>query len=468
MLNGDVGSGKTAVAAIAALQAMSAGYQTSIMAPTEVLARQHYLTFSALLKNYDIKIALLTNSYREVNNFQFPNSNFKNSNLKIDSKLKNSNLKIDSKLKIKNLKLPSEKTERLSRDKLLNEIRNGNINLTIGTHAIIQKDVHPVKSSEAGAKLFNRVKFKNLALAIIDEQHRFGVAQRAALQQETMDIKDGKKSIPHLLTMTATPIPRTLAIAFSGSLDISILDEMPKDRKKIITKLIAPENRTGIYNFVRSEINSGRQVFVILPLIEESKILTEIKAATIEHKKLSEIFPEFSIGLLHGRLKSKEKENVMEKFKSRNYDILVSTSVVEVGIDIPNATIMMIEDAERFGLSQLHQFRGRVGRGEHQSYCYLFTGSSGKAATNRLQALAETNDGFAIAQKDLELRGPGQFFGTIQSGLPDIAMENLTNVKLIKYSQVEAKELLRIDPELKKHPATREALQKFSKKIHLE
>jgi ATP-dependent DNA helicase RecG len=268
--------------------------------------------------------------------------------------------------------------------------------------------------------------------------------------------------------MTATPIPRTLAIAFSGSLDISILDEMPKNRKKVITKIIPPENRFQIYNFVTEEAKKGRQVFVIFPLIEESKVLTEVKAATIEHKKLTEIFPEFEIGLLHGRLKSAEKEKVMEDFKAGKYDILVSTSVVEVGIDIPNATVMLIEDADRFGLSQLHQFRGRVGRGEYQSYCYLFTGSASDKTSARLQALEESNDGFAIAQKDLELRGPGQFFGTLQSGLPDIAMENLTNVKLIKYSQVEAKELLKVDPELKKHPATREALTKFSEKIHLE
>ncbi|PJA87045.1 MAG: DNA helicase RecG [Candidatus Moranbacteria bacterium CG_4_9_14_3_um_filter_42_9] len=419
LLNGDVGSGKTVVAAIAALQAINTGYQAAIMAPTEVLARQHFENFNKLFKNYNLKIALLTNSY----------------------------------------KLLGDKGE--GRPSLLKMIGSGEIDLLIGTHAIIQKDV----------------KFKNLVLVIIDEQHRFGVAQRALLQQETMDIQDGIKSIPHLLTMTATPIPRTLAIAFSGSLDISILDEMPKDRKKIVTQVIPPENRQSIYNFVRSEISSGRQVFVIFPLIEESKILTEIKAATIEHKKLSDIFPEFSIGLLHGRLPAQgrsasggklSKEQVMNDFKSGKYDILVSTSVVEVGIDIPNAAVMIIEDAERFGLSQLHQFRGRVGRGEHQSYCYLFTGSSSETATKRLQSLEETNDGFEIAQKDLELRGPGQFFGTIQSGLPDIAMENLTNVKLIKFSQMEAKDLLAKDPELKKHPATREALLKFSQKIHLE
>ncbi|MEK7598169.1 MAG: ATP-dependent DNA helicase RecG [Patescibacteria group bacterium] len=432
LLNGDVGSGKTVAAAIAALQSMDAGYQVAIMAPTEVLAKQHFESFCRLFEKYNFNIALLTNSY------------------KITCHSRENGNPVQ---KIKSNSLDSRLRGNDTREKLIKKIKSGEINLVIGTHAIIQKDVA----------------FKNLALIIIDEQHRFGVAQRAALQQETMEIRDGiKKAVPHLLTMTATPIPRTLAIAFSGSLDISILDEMPRDRKKIITKIIPPEGRQEIYNFVRVEVKSGRQIFVIFPLIEESKVLTEIKAATIEHKKLAEIFPEFNIGLLHGRLKSAEKEKVMQTFKDRGLNILVSTSVVEVGIDIPNATVMIIEDAERFGLSQLHQFRGRVGRGVHQSYCFLFTNSSGETATKRLQSLEETADGFAIAQKDLELRGPGQFFGTIQSGLPDISMENLGNVKLIKYSQVEAKELLKIDPELKKHSATRDALQKFSAKIHLE
>lgn len=408
LLNGDVGSGKTIVAALAALQAMSAGYQVALMAPTEVLARQHFESFAKLFSEYNFNVALLTNSYKKLNG--------------------------------------RDET----RADLLENIRNGNIELVIGTHAIIQKDIL----------------FENLALVVIDEQHRFGVAQRALLQQETMEIEDGAaKTIPHLLTMTATPIPRTLSIALFGSLDLSLLDEMPKNRKPIITKIVPPKSRLEIYDFISEEIKSSRQVFVIFPLIEESKALTEVKAATVEHKKLSEIFPQFSIGLLHGRLKAKEKEEVMSKFKDRKYNILVSTSVVEVGIDVPNATVMIIEDADRFGLSQLHQFRGRVGRGEHQSYCFLFSNSSDNA---RLKALEETNDGFQIAEKDLALRGPGQFFGTLQSGLPDIAMENLTNVKLIKYSRAEAQNLLAEDPQLKKHPATRDALLKFSEKIHLE
>jgi len=467
LLNGDVGSGKTMVAAIASLQAMQAGFQVAIMAPTEVLAKQHFESFKKIFEKYDFNIALLTNSYKLVSNSEFRISNFDSNH-----NFQNSNLEIDSKLKIQNSKLSSEKTKQLSRNDLLDRIKSGNMQLVIGTHAIIQKDVA----------------FKNLVLIIIDEQHRFGVAQRAFLQQETMSANDGqKKTIPHLLTMTATPIPRTLAIAMFGSLELSILDEMPKNRKEIVTKIIPASVRQEAYDFIRQQVAVGRQVFVILPLVEDSKVLTEIhpveyreavvasplfhrvKAATSEHQRLSsEIFPDLQLGLLHGKLKSKDKEEVMENFKNKKYDILVSTSVVEVGIDIPNASVIVIEDADRFGLSQLHQFRGRVGRGTHQSYCFLFTNSNTDKATERLQAMEDTNDGFEISQKDLELRGPGQFFGLVQSGLPDIAMEHLSNIKLIKFARAEAQNILSTDPDLKKHPLLASALQKFQEKIHLE
>jgi len=440
LLEGDVGSGKTVVAAMASLQAISSGYQVAIMAPTEVLARQHFESFCELFKDYDFNVALLTNSYKQLCHCERSEA------------ISNSGL---------NNEIATVAT--LPRNDMIKKISSGKTNIIIGTHALIQKDV----------------KFKNLALVIIDEQHRFGVAQRAFLQQETMSMDDGKnKAIPHLLTMTATPIPRSLAIAFFGSLDLSILDEMPKNRKPIDTKIVPPTGRKEIYNFIRSQIISGRQVFVIFPLVEESKAMTEVKAATEEYKKLQEIFPEFQIGLMHGRLKAKEKEEVMREFsakggsayggKDRKTHILVSTSVVEVGIDVPNATVMIIENAERFGLSQLHQFRGRVGRSEHQSYCFLFTDSTTQKSIERLKALEKTNDGFEISKIDLELRGPGQFFGTIQSGLPDIAMENLTNVKLIKFAREEAQGILSIDPELKKHPLLASALKKFSQKIHLE
>jgi ATP-dependent DNA helicase RecG len=477
LLNGDVGSGKTIVAAASALQTIKAGYQVALMAPTEVLARQHFFSFCELFKDYGINIALLTNSYREINNFQF--SIFP---ARSGSRQGGGNFQ-----SIFNDKILKNKKN--IREYLLKNVFDGKINLIIGTHALIQKDVS----------------FKNLALVIIDEQHRFGVNQRATLQQETMNIKDGViKTIPHLLTMTATPIPRSLAIAFFGSLDLSILDEMPKNRKPIITKIIPPALREKTYQFIRQEIQKGRQCFIILPLVEESKVLTEVKAAVAEHKRLSEvIFPDLKLGLVHGRLKAKDKEKAMKEFENKKLDILVATAVIEVGIDIPNASVMIIEDAERFGLSQLHQFRGRIGRGMHQSYCFLFTpleknrtsnnqiklakqqkianktgknntfltgftNSNTKTARERLETLEKTNDGFKIAERDLELRGPGQFFGTIQSGLPDIAMENIANVKLIKFARAEAQELLKSDPALSNHPEIKNALQKFQEKVHLE
>ncbi|KKQ52227.1 MAG: ATP-dependent DNA helicase RecG [Parcubacteria group bacterium GW2011_GWD2_38_11] len=429
LLNGDVGSGKTIVAAMASLSAINAGFQVSLMAPTEVLARQHYITFCEILKNSDIKIALLTNSYKEIKNFQFPISNFQSN--------------------------PNEKiSKNKSREDLLSKLKSGEINLVIGTHAIIQDDI----------------RFKNLALVIVDEQHRFGVNQRAFLQQKIEEINDGlPNKIPHLLTMTATPIPRTLTLAFFGNLDISVLDEMPKNRLPIITEIILPSKRKDAYDFVHKEISKGHQAFIIFPLVEESEKLTELKAATQEHTRLSrEIFPDLKLGLLHGKLKASEKEQVMADFKDKKYDILVATSVVEVGIDIPNATVIMIEDAERFGLSQLHQFRGRVGRSDKQSYCFLFTGSKTIKAKSRLSAMEKTSSGFAIAEEDLKLRGPGEFLGTRQSGLPDIAMEHLSNVKLIEIAQDYAEQTLQDSPDLKDYPLLQKELGKFQQNIHLE
>lgn len=444
LLNGDVGSGKTIVAAISALQTISAGYQASIMAPTEVLARQHFESFCEIFKKYNFNIALLTSSYKMTNFCHPERSPYSDA---VEGSTKKYNLQCH--------KADSSTTLRFAqndRNDMLKKIVSGKINLVIGTHALIQKDVS----------------FKNLALVIIDEQHRFGVNQRAALQSETINLNDGNtQTVPNLLTMTATPIPRTLAIAFFGSLDLSILDEMPKNRKPIITKIITPAKRDEIYNFIRSEIRKGRQIFVILPLIEESlsESMLDVKAAKAEHERLSQvIFPEFKLGLLHGKLKAKEKEEIMQGFKNKIFDILVSTSVVEVGIDIPNATVMLIENCERFGLSQLHQFRGRVGRGTDQSYCFL----SAEKKSERLKIMEKTNDGFKISERDLELRGPGQFFGNLQSGLPDIAMEHLNNIKLIKFARTEAKALLENDPKLKEHPELQNALKKFSEKIHLE
>jgi len=411
LLEGDVGSGKTVVAATAALEAMMAGFQTAILAPTEVLARQHFETFGKVLKGFSQKIGLLTNS--ESCTFWKKNT----------------------------------------RKNFLGKIRRGEIKILIGTHALIQKSVE----------------FHKLALVIIDEQHRFGVNQRAYLQRQASEMKDGlRNTIPHLLSMTATPIPRTLALAFFGNLDISLLDEMPKGRKKIATEIIAPANRKKVYDFIRQETRNGRQAFFIFPLIEDSEKI-EGKSAKVEHKNLSEnIFPDLKIGLLHGRMKPKEKEEVMTEFKNKNLDILVSTSVIEVGVDVPNATIMVIEGSERFGLAQLHQFRGRVGRSERQSYCFLFTESNSKNTSERLKALVESEDGFKLAEKDLEIRGPGQFLGIRQSGQADSAMQYLGDIKLIQQARIEAQSVFALDPKLEKFPVLRNALDEMEKDVHLE
>ena len=428
LLNGDVGSGKTIVAALAALQTTEADFQTAIMAPTEVLARQHYDNISKLFSAYNISIGLLTSAYQEASNLKFQISN-----LKLKANIKNTKLK---------------------RAEMLTEIKEGQIDILIGTHALIQKDV----------------RFKNLALVVIDEQHRFGVSQRAFLQQKIETINDGLPGkIPHLLTMTATPIPRTLTMAYFGNLDLSLLDEMPKNRKPIVTKIVPPRERNQVYDFVRNEVSKGHQIFIIFPLVEESEKMAELKAATQEHERLSrDIFPELSLGLLHGKLKAKEKEQVMADYKNKKYDILVATSVVEVGIDVPNATVIIIEDAERFGLSQLHQFRGRVGRSELQSFCFLLTSSNTVKSKSRLGALEKTNSGFEIAEADLKMRGPGEFLGLRQSGLPDIAMQHLGNVKLIEISRQKASQLLKSSPTLSKYPLLKKELTKFATNVHLE
>lgn len=413
LLNGDVGSGKTIVAALAAFQAAANGYQVAILAPTEVLARQHFEGLYKLFQGEAFEIALFTQAYQIMGN------------------------------------------ETVSRPTLLKAVQSGIARVIIATHAVLQKDI----------------RFNNLALVIVDEQHRFGVAQRAHLQQEASQINDGlPDAIPHFLTMTATPIPRTLALAFFGNLDLSVLDEMPKNRKPILTRVAStPADRKYVYQCIEKEIQKGRQAFIILPLVETSQALSEVKAAVAEHKRLSEeVFPKLNIGLVHGRLKAKEKEAVMADFKNRKTDILVATAVVEVGIDIPNATVMLIEEADRFGLAQLHQFRGRVGRGEHQSYCFLFPGENASADNGRLQAMVECASGFDLAEKDLKLRGPGALFGTRQSGMPDIAMENIANVKLIQIARDKAATLLENDPSLAHHPLLAQALQTFDEKIHLE
>lgn len=408
LLNGDVGSGKTVVAAAAALETAKAGYKTAVMAPTEVLANQHYQTFSKVLGNFEMKIGLITSS--------------------------------------------GVKGDGASAD------------IVIGTHSLIQESVS----------------FEKLALVVIDEQHRFGVDQRAKL------LKNNGDFVPHLLSMTATPIPRTLALTVYGDLDISLLNEMPKGRQAIETKLIPPEKREGAYKFIRSQVSEGRQIFVICPRIETPEenesdkpeikrgrqlsmkdyLKYEVKAVKAEYEKLSEeVFKDLRVAMLHGKMKSKEKEEIMTKFKNREFDILVSTSVIEVGVDVPNAAIMMIEGAERFGLAQLHQFRGRVGRGEHKSFCILFTESPLVGTTRRLEALLKTNDGFKLAEMDLKIRGPGEFTGTKQSGIPDLAMASLADMNLIKQARAEAKLILK---DLKNYPLVSKKLSEFTKQTHFE
>ncbi len=377
LLEGDVGSGKTVVAALAILNVILNGYQTVLMAPTEILAKQHFNSLRDFFSNFNFNIALFTSS-EQLQNDQLAMSNKK---------------------------------------QILEQIKNGSINLIIGTHALIQ----------------DNVKYKNLGLVIIDEQHRFGVEQRKKIKE-----KNNNKKTPHFLSMTATPIPRSLALILYGDLDLSIIKEMPRGRKKIITRLVAEKDRLKAYNFIRQEINQGKQVFVICPLIDPSDKLG-VKSVKEEFKKLDQnIFPEFEIGLLHGKLKAAEKEKIMSEFKANKIKILVSTSVIEVGIDIPNATIMMIEGSERFGLAQLHQFRGRVGRGEHQSYCFLFTDDSSTKTTQRLNALVKSADGFALAEYDLKFRGPGEVYGTRQSGLPDLKIASLNDLELINLTKKEA------------------------------
>lgn len=366
LLQGDVGSGKTVVATIMLLTGVENGYQGALMAPTEILAQQHYNNLQQWLSPMGISVGLFLGSQGK---------------------------------KI--------------REKFRTDLRNGQMNIAVGTHALIQEDVD----------------FNNLGAIVVDEQHRFGVKQRNVLKKKSQN--------PQMLTMTATPIPRTLALTVHGDLDLTIIDELPKGRKPIKTSLVT--SHRGVYELIQSEIDAGRQAYVVYPLIEESETLSA-KAATIEAERLQkEVFPQYKIGLLHGKLKNDEKEQVMKDFKDKKYDILVSTTVVEVGVDVPNATVMLIENAERFGLSQLHQLRGRVGRNNLQSYCILHTSTKSQETRERLNIMTQTNDGFVIAEKDLQLRGPGEFLGTRQSGLPDLIISDIVrDAKILEMARNEA------------------------------
>ncbi len=371
LLQGDVGSGKTVVATIMLLAAIENGYQAAIMAPTEILAQQHYNNLINWLTPLGLRVELFLGSI-------------------------------------------GKKQRTISETNL----RNGQADIAVGTHALIQDSID----------------FANLGAVVIDEQHRFGVKQRIALRKKSQN--------PQVLTMTATPIPRTLAITLNGDLDLTIIDELPKGRKPILTTMT--NSRKQIADLIRREVEAGRQAYIVYPLIEESETLSA-KAATIEKERWqSEVFPEFKIGLLHGKLKNDEKDDVMNKFKNKEFDILVSTTVVEVGVDVPNATVIVIENAERFGLSQLHQLRGRVGRSDLQSYCVLSSSTKSQETRARLNIMTQTNDGFVIAEQDLQIRGPGEFLGTRQSGLPDMIIADIVNdAKILELARAEAIEFVK-------------------------
>ncbi len=428
LLQGDVGSGKTVVAAIAAMIASSNNEQAAFMAPTEILARQHFETMKKLLATVPAPeqpmIGLLTGSGATV-------------------------------------LYENDVTAQVAKPDMVKKVAEGKIAIVFGTHALIEKTL----------------KFAHLGLVIVDEQHRFGVRQRAELAQK----KNGV--VPHFLSMSATPIPRTLMLTVFGDLDLSLITELPAGRKPIETKIISALERKPTYDFVKKQVREGRQVFVICPRIEKSEdepkgkngngkniAMLDMKSVKEEYERLrTKIFPDLRVEMLHGQMKGKEKEDIMHRFKTREFDILVATSVVEVGVDIPNATIMMIEGADRFGLAQLYQFRGRVGRGEHQSYCFLMAGEKkGDAAKARLKAILEAKNGFELAEKDLALRGPGQFFGDVQTGLPDVAMSALQDPELVKVSRESALGIMQKDPALKQYPLLKSKLAEFRKRIHLE
>lgn len=389
LVQGDVGSGKTVVALLSLLVAVENGYQGALMAPTEILAEQHFRKFSEWLKPLGLPCALLLG-----------------------------------------------KQGKRERGQYLKAIATGYTPLVVGTHALIQEGVE----------------FQKLGLVVIDEQHRFGVKQRAQLR--------AKGEHPQVLTMTATPIPRTLALTIHGDLDVSVIDELPPGRKPVQTSWVTGRGRKQAWELIRSELNAGRQAYVVFPLIEVSEELENVRAATEEAEELSQrVFPEFRLGLLHGQMASDEKEAVIEAFRRHDLDILVATTVIEVGVDVPNASVMVIENAERFGLSQLHQLRGRVGRGADQSNCVLVTQGSSDATRQRMDVMVATSDGFVIAEQDLKLRGPGEFLGTRQSGIPAMSLANLVeDTALLEQARRAAFDLLRADPDLARHAALKAEL----------
>ena len=399
LVQGDVGSGKTVVALLALAECVFNGYQGALMAPTEILAQQHYESFTETFEDIGINVELLTGS-----------------------------------------------VTKKQKEGILQRARDGDIDILIGTHALIE----------------DNVEFKNIGLVITDEQHRFGVRQRGKLSSkgESQDI----------LVMTATPIPRTLALILYGDLDISIIDELPPGRQPIETIAVEKKKRDKVYNsLVRREVDKGRQVYIVCPLVEESETLDITSATETAEEIKRDFFPDLRVGLLHGKMKPSEKDAIMTAFKNHELDILVSTTVIEVGVNVPNSTLMIIENAERFGLAQLHQLRGRVGRGKHQSYCVLIYGSNSEVCRKRMSIMEETNDGFKISEKDLEIRGPGEFFGTMQHGVPELKVANLfKHMKILKTVQQEARIIIGEDPTLdfkEYRGLKREIESKFKDKI---
>jgi ATP-dependent DNA helicase RecG len=426
LLEGDVGSGKTFVAATIAYATLltsvtkdGQSLQVAYMAPTEILARQHFESFIKYFEGTEVEIGLLTGSGCK----KFPS------------------------------KSNPEGFTDISRAQLLKWLEDGRVSIVIGTHALIQKSVT----------------FANLALVVIDEQHRFGVRQRKALAEKQ---SSKRKELPHLLSMTATPIPRTLALTMFGDLDLTVIDEMPAERKKIITETVPARKRKDVYEHIRQELHAGRQVYVICPRIdeqdEEERQKRMLKSVKEEAKRLGEeIFPEFIVDILHSKMKKEEKEEVMQDFLDKKSHILVATSVVEVGVNVPNATVIVIEHADRFGLAQLHQLRGRVGRAEHQSYCYLFTESGGESTQKRLKNLVEAKNGFELAELDMQHRGIGTLMDGKQWGMSDLAMEAIKNPKLVEVARAEARELIDNDPDLDNYPDLA-ALVHIRDTVHME
>lgn len=380
LLQGDVGSGKTVVAMISAYKAVKSGYQVAVLAPTAILATQHLENFQKILEKFDIRCELLISGITK-----------------------------------------KKKTE------ILEKLQNGEIDILIGTHAMLEENVT----------------FKNLGLVVTDEQHRFGVKQRTTIAQ--------KGENPDVLVMSATPIPRTLALILYGDLDISVIDELPPNRKKIETFAVTKALEDRVNNFVKKQVDEGRQAYIVCPLVEESEENDLQSVISLYEKCKTEVFPNYRIEYIHGKMKQKEKDDIMERFKNGEIDILISTTVIEVGVDVPNSSIMVIEDAQRFGLAQLHQLRGRVGRGEYQSYCILKYEGKGKNTRERMKIMTQTNDGFVISQKDLELRGSGDFFGTNQHGIPDFKIANLfTDIDILKLAQEAAIKIVNDDEKLEK------------------